>query len=200
MFDMKAYLGNNNEEPLDRIVQDGGMCRIFRKIGCIGDSLSSGEHESLDEKGNKGFHDFYDYSWGQFMARNIGSTVYNFSAGGLKAKDFIENYADFKGVFNQDKLCQCYIIALGVNDLVVDKFELGCVSDLDIDYPQNSKNTFAGYYGRIILRIKTAQPRAKIFLVTFPRQDDYSSYGMTKLLYDFAAKFDCVYVIDLEKY
>ena len=32
-------------------------------IGCIGDSLSSGEFESLDEAGNRGYHDMFEYSW-----------------------------------------------------------------------------------------------------------------------------------------
>ena len=31
------------EKPLDRILNDGGFCGIFRTIACIGDSLSSGE-------------------------------------------------------------------------------------------------------------------------------------------------------------
>ena len=75
-----------NEKPLDRIVTDGGFCSIFRTIACIGDSLSSGEFESKDESGNTRYHDFYDYSWGQFLARSTGSKVYNFSRGGMTAK------------------------------------------------------------------------------------------------------------------
>ena len=42
-----------NEKPLDRIVTDGGFCAIFRKIACIGDSLSSGEFETRTESGEK---------------------------------------------------------------------------------------------------------------------------------------------------
>ena len=42
--------------PIKKFVPDGGYTSIFRTIGFIGDSLSSGEHESFaDEK--KGFHD-----------------------------------------------------------------------------------------------------------------------------------------------
>ncbi len=41
------------EKPLDRIVTDGGFCSIFRTIACIGDSLSSGEFESVKEDGSK---------------------------------------------------------------------------------------------------------------------------------------------------
>ena len=50
-----------NEKPLDRIVTDGGFCGIFRKIACIGDSLSSGEFESVGPDGTKRYHDFYEY-------------------------------------------------------------------------------------------------------------------------------------------
>ena len=31
--------------PLQNIIRDGGMMNIFRTIGCIGDSLASGEFE-----------------------------------------------------------------------------------------------------------------------------------------------------------
>ena len=43
------YIKNHDEKPLDNIVSDGGFCSIFRTIGCVGDSLSSGEFESLNE-------------------------------------------------------------------------------------------------------------------------------------------------------
>ena len=79
-----------NEKPLDRIVTDGGFTGIFRKIGCIGDSLSSGEFESRTADGTRNFHDFYEYSWGQHIARSTGSTVYNFSRGGMTAKELGE--------------------------------------------------------------------------------------------------------------
>ena len=78
-MDLQKLLYEENEKPLDRIVTDGGYTRIFRTIGCIGDSLSSGEHESRDENGNAGYHDFYEYSWGQYMARNAGLRPYSAS-------------------------------------------------------------------------------------------------------------------------
>ena len=42
--------------PLADIICDGGMMNIFRSIGCIGDSLSSGEFE-YDNQGEKGYWD-----------------------------------------------------------------------------------------------------------------------------------------------
>ena len=106
---------DENEKPLDRIVTDGGFCGIFRTIACIGDSLSSGEFESLKEDGTKSYHDFYEYSWGQYIGRSCSSKVYNFSKGGMSAKEYIESFADAKGYWDSDKLAQAYIIALGVN-------------------------------------------------------------------------------------
>ena len=48
-MDMSRFYASENEKPLDRIVDDGGFCKIFRTIGVIGDSLSSGEFESVSE-------------------------------------------------------------------------------------------------------------------------------------------------------
>ena len=45
---------DEKERPLERLAPDGGYCGILRTIGCIGDSLSSGEFESMDEAGNRG--------------------------------------------------------------------------------------------------------------------------------------------------
>lgn len=44
------------EKPLDRLVDGYSNTSIFRTIGVIGDSLSSGEFESRDEAGKPGYH------------------------------------------------------------------------------------------------------------------------------------------------
>ena len=76
-----------NEKPLDKLDPTGGFTAIFRTIGCIGDSLSSGEFEGTDpETGGKTYHDTFEYSWGQFLARMTGSRVWNFSRGGMTAR------------------------------------------------------------------------------------------------------------------
>lgn len=192
-----------NEKPLDRIVTDGGFCAIFRTIACIGDSLSSGEFESLKPDGSKRYHDFYEYSWGQFIGRSCGSTVYNFSQGGMTAKTYINEFADKKGLWGRDKLCQAYIIALGVNDLFGQKQPLGSVDDIcKEDYTKNG-DTFAGYYAQIIQRIKELQPRAKIFLVSMPRDGDEREplqKACRDLLEQFAKVFSRTYLIDLFTY
>ncbi len=182
-----------------------GYCAIFRKIMCIGDSLSSGEYESTKPDGTKGYHDFYEYSWGQYMAREIGAEVINASRGGMTAKEFIEGFSDWKGFFGQENACQAYIIALGVNDASRD-YATGTIDDIcDEDWEKNAK-TFAGYYGAIIQRIKIQQPKAKIFLMTRP--DDCTDGNeerrakieeQRELLFAMAKKFEHTFVLDLYK-
>ena len=192
-----------NEKPLDRIVTDGGFCGIFRRIACIGDSLSSGEFEAKDANGNRTYHDYYEYSWGQYIARSTGSTVYNFSRGGMTTKRYVEEFAEQNGFWNEDKLCQAYIIALGVNDIIGNKVELGSINDICTeDYTKNAP-TYVGYYAHIIQRIKKMQPRAKFFLVGIPRngdENDSKRLAVKEVLSQMADLFDRTYFVDLYTY
>ena len=204
-MDITKYYAQEGEKPLDNIVNDGGFCKIFRTIGCIGDSLSSGEFETDSDEGIASFHDYYEYSWGQFMARETGSKVYNFSKGGMTAAEYSENFAKQKGFLSEDLACQAYIIALGVNDIFGQGIEIGSVDDIQPGTGYRNAKTFAGYYGRIIQMYKAIQPDAKFFLVTMPRETDYEEKEQkkekhAKVLYDIADKFKNTYVIDLNKY
>lgn len=203
-MDILEYInGTDNEKPLDRIVTDGGFCGIFRTIGCIGDSLSSGEFESLKADGTKGYHDFYDYSWGQYIARSCGSKVYNFSRGGMTADGFIDYYADQCGVWNNENICQAYIIALGVNDIINQNKEFGSLADICKDDYKKNAPTFVGYYAQIIQRIKKMQPRAKIFLVTVPSygdEKDEQRKQIRDMLEELTKFFNRTYLVDLYTY
>lgn len=203
-MNINLFFDNKDEKPLDNLVTDGGFCPILRTVACVGDSLSSGEFELIDENGNKTYHDMFDYSWGQFMARMAGITVYNFSRGGMTAKEYCESFAESMGYWDEDKAAKAYIIALGVNDVINAGQAVGSVDDINTeDYTQNA-DTFAGYYARIIQRYKEIQPDAKFFLVTKPKdkRDERSpdAEAMSKLIYDLASFFTNTYVIDLRKY
>ena len=204
-MNIQDFIANENEKPLDRIVSDGGFTSIFRTICCVGDSLSSGEFESLKPDCSHGYHDMFEYSWGQYIARMCGSKVYNLSRGGMTAKEYCESFADANGFWNPKYASQAYIIALGVNDIICQNQELGSVNDVDFSDYKNSKKNFAGYYAQIIQRLKQIQPRAKFFLMTMANDGEKDSRINDKqahaaLLYDFAEKFDNTYVIDLLKY
>ena len=204
-MNIQEFIAKENEKPLDRIVSDGGFTSIFRTIACIGDSLASGEFESIKADGSHGWHDMYEYSWGQYIGRMCGSTVHSLSRGGMTAKVYCESFADSNGFWNPKYASQCYIIALGVNDILNVKQELGSVKDVDFSDYKNNKENFAGYYAGIIQRLKQIQPRAKFFLMTMAKDGENDSrleekQAHSALLYDFADKFDNTYVIDLLKY
>ncbi|MBQ8892882.1 MAG: SGNH/GDSL hydrolase family protein [Clostridia bacterium] len=193
-----------NEKPLDRIIDGGGFASIFRTVACVGDSLSSGEFESIDAEGNKHYHDLYEFSWGQYMGRAMGSKVYNFSKGGMTAKVYNETFADEKGFWNPDLAAHAYIFALGVNDILNQKWELGTPADIQEDWHENA-DTFAGHYGAIIQRYKEIQPDAKFFLMTMAKYADNNPKKPlvdrhAELLYQLADRFPNTYVLDIRQY
>lgn len=204
-MDYKSFFISDGEKPLDALIYNGGFCGIFRTIGCVGDSLSSGEHEGTAEDGGKTYHDYYEYSWGQYMARNIGAKVYNFSRGGMTAEEYCERFAENECFWDKEKACQAYIIALGVNDITKNGEALGGLSDIDMENWRNNAKTFVGYYAQIIQRLKEIQPKAKFFLMTIPRSNDEIQRAKAEgihqsLLYELSEKFENTYVLDFREY
>lgn len=195
-MNLSTIFENENEQPLDRIVPNGGFTAIFRTIACVGDSLSSGEFEADAGEGSS-YHDYFEYSWGQFLGRACGSKVYNFSRGGMTAKEYCESFADFNRFWNPGLAAQCYIIALGVNDLFGLKQPVGTINDTP-----DHDDTFAAYYLQILNRLRKIQPRAKFFLMTMPDEGELEENRELKeqhaaLLHEIAEQFDNTYVIDL---
>lgn len=197
-------LYNENEKPFDRLVDGYSNTSVFRTMAFVGDSLSAGEFETRDEKGNPGWHDFPEYSWGQYIARKNGLTAYSFSRGGMTAKEYMEGFAEEKGFWDANKACQAYVIALGVNDIRNFNMKVGSVEDVDFENYKNNKKTFAGYYASIVQKYKEISPDAKFFFVTFPKEDSpkkrEQAIKMIELLYSFEKSFENSYVIDLYKY
>jgi lysophospholipase L1-like esterase len=203
-MDITKFYADPEERPLDVIKPDGGFTAIFRTIACVGDSLASGEFESTSSDGSTGYHDMFEYSWGQFIARAAGLKVYNFSRGGMTAREYLDSWGADNGAWDQDKAAQAYIIALGVNDLCGQHQEVGSADDIDLENPDNNRPTFAGLYGKIIQKYKAIQPKARFFLVTMPRsadgETDTDASRHAQLMRDVAAKFEFTYVIDLFRY
>ena len=193
-----------NEQPLDRLVEDGGFCSIFRTFACVGDSLSSGEFQLPKEEGKWGYYDMFEYSWGQFMARTLGSKVYNFSKGGMTAENYLKSFADSKGFWNVDLKCQAYIVALGVNDIFNQNKEMGTLADIKENWRDNAP-TFMGHYGAIVQRYKEISPDAKFFFVTTPKDRRGTSWAargaeLAEAIRSMAEFFPNAYVIDLHRY
>lgn len=205
-MDMSQFLPHENEKPLDRLAINGGYCSILRTIACVGDSLSSGEFETIKEDGTHGYHDHFEHSWGQYLARMCGSKVLNFSRGGMTAKEYCGSFADAKDFWNPDKKCQAYIIALGVNDIFWQKHEIGSINDIDFENYNNNKPTVIGNYAKIVQRYKEIQPEAKFFFVTVANEYEDNPelrervLNQVNMVYELNKAFPDSYVIDLFKY
>lgn len=190
--------------PLATISQLPGLAGIFHSWGFIGDSLCSGEHESRGDDGTMGYHDYYDYSWGQRMCQATGATGDNYSQGGETAPGWIEHFWDAPNNRNnnicaKDSPKQAYIIALGVNDKNRGDAAGDIATDVNLDDYTKNAPTFAGYYAGIIQRVKSIQPDAKIFVVTPPRDgNDFAAF--LPVIRGMADIFDNVYVVDLNRY
>jgi len=205
----KLFKFNDETElPLEKLLNDGGFSAIFRTIACIGDSLSSGEHESLSADNVRGYHDYYEHSWGQYIARTIGAKVYNFSKGGMRVDTYCETFAESKGFWSPDLRSDAYIIALGVNDITKWGKELGSVeTDVDLSDWRNNKPTFVGYYAQIIQRVREIEPKSRIFLMTIPRSTGAYNESRAEacelhrdILYKLAEIFEFTYILDFRRY
>lgn len=199
----------NGERPLDHIVNDGGFCGIFKSIACIGDSFASGEFQSLRADGIMGHHDMYEYSWGQCISRILNCKAYNFSMGGMTAKKYYESFADAHGFFDKELIAQCYIIALGYNDLINADMPIGACKDFDcvnISFLSKDEQSFAYYLSKIILKYKEISPKAKFFFMTMPREAGDTpeivekKNAHAKLLHSLTDIFSNSYVLDFRKY
>ena len=172
----------------------------FIRFGVIGDSLASGECVS-NENGVVHYNDLYEYSWGQFMARNHGMQCINFSKGGLTTRSWLNESVGLPKLLNPDNKCNSYIIGLGTNDVTALGVNyLGTISDVHVDDFTLNADTYYGNYARIIGYIKQVQPKAKIFVLTNPKpltaSELYVQYN--NAIKDIATLYDNVYVIDLQ--
>ena len=191
------------EKPLETLVDGYSNTAIFRTMAFIGDSLSSGEFETVDANGNRGYHDLYEYSWGQYIARKNGLLAYNFSRGGMTAKWYLESFAEESGFWDKEKACQAYVIALGVNDIYNQNLKIGDAKDITATEFAEER-PFISYYAEIVRKYKEISPDAKFFFVSFPnesnRKDKGKTEDMIKALYALAEHFENSYVINLYEY
>ncbi|GFI17714.1 MAG: SGNH/GDSL hydrolase family protein [Lachnospiraceae bacterium] len=186
------------EKPLDRLEANCGFAGIFKKIGIIGDSLSSGEFESHDKDGTILYHDMYEYAWPAVLERLTGTVYRNYSRGGMSAKEFFETWADQNGFWQWN---QAYIIALGNNDIFVLNHPIGSVADIHPENPEDNGNTFFGYMGRIVSRLKDIEKDSRIFLVSMQRRGEAEGDPVICAVADEMKKmcglFSFTYLIDM---
>lgn len=176
-YDTEIVFSYNNNQPhnalsiynihTDSIINEYADLSLFSRIGIVGDSYASGEIYF-----DGAFHDNYDISWGNILAKKHGLTPDFYSAGGMTTRSFLSSsYGLVKALNNQP--CDLYIMILGINDInSLGMDYLGSIEDITShsswsDYP----NTFYGNYGKIFERIQAHAPHAKFIFSTIAIND-----------------------------
>ena len=145
--------------------------------------------------------DLYDYSWGQRLCKLTSVEGFNFSVGGQTTKGWC-NGADertWAGAQLQENWKEAYCIALGVNDRSA--LSPGN-ADTDInlsDYTQNA-DTFAGWYAGIIQRLRSVNPKCRIFCITIPYNNQQGYLDNNEVIRAIVPKFSRCYLVDLANY
>lgn len=195
-------LFNVGENPLSVIRKEPGFASLFLNWGFIADSLGSGEHNCYEGSEPK-YVDFYDWSWGQMICRACGTDGYNFSYGGQTTKGWIESTTKPERCWEgaSTNLKDAYIINLGTNDAEQLKYPVGnAQTDIDLSNYENNAATFAGYYGGIIQRLKSVQPKAYIFVCTLFNGMRSNAEEYNEIIREMPNLFENVFVIDLYNY
>ena len=147
------------ETPLERIRETPGFLSIFRRVGCIGDSLASGEAVCTNADGTPGYRDLFEFSWGQYLARMTGNTYYNWSKGGLRCDTFLASPMAGE-CFGGSRKCDAYIIGLGQNEMHAN-YPIGIPDDAHIRDGVQQPETYYGNYGKILAGIRQCSRRPR---------------------------------------
>jgi len=162
---------------------------MFKKFGVVGDSYASGSIFTEDENGNSiASGTYYDLSWGQVMARRLGTTCTNFSKGGLSTRTWLTDNKGLSLLLSTEPQ-DIYYLMLGINDRGAYNYVLtGSIEDIKEDCEQNP-DSFYGNYGKIICKIKEHAPKAKLIISTMARND--GSYApFNEAIQEIAEYFD----------
>ena len=117
----------------------------------------------------------YEYSWPSILSRLTGAKYLNLSRGEMTFKEFYESLANKNNFWVK---CPVYIIFLWSNDLFIYNQEVGSEEDINLNEPDKSKDTYFGYIGKVISKLKFLEKDARIFLASL--QIDEKSEERTK--------------------
>lgn len=188
---LKAYANKRILETTETNELDNVSLSLFSNFGVVGDSYASGE---LYFDGD--FHDVYNISWGQVLARKTGTKCVNFSAGGLSTRGWLNNSKGLSLLLETEPQ-DIYYLALGINDANNYGAEyLGSLRDLQENYAQNP-DTFYGNYGKIIGNIKNHAPNAKIVMFSIvPTTEMKAAYN--DAIFEIADHFGVPYIVQTD--
>nr|DAK92419.1 MAG TPA: Baseplate component [Bacteriophage sp.] len=142
-------------------------CRIFKRVGCCGDSLTDGyitDSEGMAHNSNN------EYSWPKFISNITGNKYLNFGSSGASSRTWQTREAGLIKAKASGK-CQAYIVWLMTNDSAEDPsrhVDVGTIEDIE----NPSADTYYSNMAVIVEELLKISPEAFIFLCTTPRDEE----------------------------
>ena len=142
-------------------------CRIFKRVGCCGDSLTDGyitDSEGMAHNSNN------EYSWPKFISNITGNKYLNFGSSGASSRTWQTRETGLIKAKASGK-CQAYIVWLMTNDSAEDPsrhVDVGTIEDIE----NPSADTYYSNMAVIVEELLKISPEAFIFLCTTPRDEE----------------------------
>lgn len=178
------YLENSNinyEEENNKPLKIVPLLSIFTTIGIIGDSHSSGAIEG------EGSFDNHDLAIIQQVCKQCGNIAKFYSRSGESTKSWL----DYN--WNVEE-CKAYFIGLGSNDRSYGEYPVGSSEDINTD-----TLSFYNNYYKIIQKLKSIAPSAKIFLFSLYASDtDNASKPYNDAIKYFADNTENCFFVDMQ--
>ena len=148
--------------------------KIFMRVGCIGDSYTSG-HIQLNSTSPQ-YPSNPNYAWPKYMKQLTGNEWSNFGVSGASTKSLLNNDSGQRDMITSNgNKCQAYVIGLMINDIynTSNRVPLGTISDIGTE-----TESYYSYYYKVIKLCLSVNSTAKIFCNTCPKTStEYTQYN-----------------------
>ena len=152
-----------------------GLFRVFKKVGCAGDSWTAGYIRDTDSGVVYGKNN--DYAWPSYMEETNNQWI-NGGFSGASTRTYLTDYRPAIGdgfrALQDAGVCQAYTMAFGINDSNPNpelNVPVGDVSDIG-----TSADTFYAHYAEIINALLNISPNAFVFCLTiYPQTSTLAS-------------------------
>ena len=201
----------DTQNPLSKIITDGGLAGLIESYACCGDSLTQGVFDTTNGV-TMDFESTKYYSYPSQLARITGSKVFNLGNAGATACNSQQSISDWhswlqtatqKNWFSDGFKAKAYIFSIGTNDIgYYGWFDGDVETDIDINnYNNNNTNSSVGGLATMIQKARELQPKAIIFLETIDntRNAATTRNDANEKIRAIANKLDC-FLIDMAKY
>ena len=199
------------QNPLSKLITDGGLAGLIESYACCGDSLTQGVFDRTNGV-TMDFEATKYYSYPSQLSRITGSKVFNLGNAGATACNSQQSISEWhswlqtanqKKWFSDSFKAKAYIFSIGTNDIgYYGSFTGDVETDIDInDYSNNNTTTSVGGLATMIQKARELQPKAVIFIETIDntRNAKITRDEANEKIRAIANKLDC-YLIDMAKY